>query len=322
MKSFKGYLQERFQEWKSGSAPAWTESLSTMLFDLPRAGLKDLKIPLSPSIMSRVWPKSVRSKAFHLTDFDGLKKLKGMQKGKKSISAFYNMDDYIISSGIKTEGGYVVELEGDVLAASPDDVSSQPDKSGRRWITFSSLMNPSTAADPGLGGSSKLKGIDKDLEKLLINIIVKYDDDPSDSSSYKPTQSELSFDWAYLGKSIGGKQKSLIIADYIDGMEKIMKKHSKSLRSVLTDYTKKRTLESDPDSGDTAMWDELVVNNFTIQKIHVSPEFSPDFANLEKGEGGDRMYTFQNKDKDIEGFPFELYYEVGDMVDYINRTLR
>jgi len=152
MKSFRGYLQEKFQDWKSGSAPAWTESLSTMLFDLPRAGLKDLKIPLSPSIMSRVWPKSVRSKAFHLTDFDGLKKLKGMQKGKKSISAFYNMDDYMITSGIKTEGGYVVELEGDVLAAAPDDISSQPDKTGRRWLTFSSLMNPSTASDPGLGG--------------------------------------------------------------------------------------------------------------------------------------------------------------------------
>ena len=69
MKSFKGYLQEKFQDWKSGSAPAWTESLSTMLFDLPRAGFKDIHIPLSPSIMSRIWPKSVRSKAFHLTDF-------------------------------------------------------------------------------------------------------------------------------------------------------------------------------------------------------------------------------------------------------------
>ena len=120
MKSFKGYIKE--------AAPAWTESLSTMLFDLPRTGLKDVKIPLSPSIMKRIWPKSVRSKAFHLTDFDGVKKLKGMQGKKRSISTFYNIDDYIISDGIKTEGGYVVELEGDVLAASPDDISSQPDK--------------------------------------------------------------------------------------------------------------------------------------------------------------------------------------------------
>ena len=43
-----------------------------------------------------------------------------------------------------------------------------------------------------------------------------------------------------------------------------------------------------------------------MKKIHVSPEFSPDFA----------------EDNDIYGFPFELYYETGDMVDYINRTLR
>ena len=90
-------------------AVAWTQSLSTMLFDLPREGLKDLKIPLSSPIFKRVWPNTIRSKVFHLTDFDGVKKLKGLQGGKRSISAFYNMDDYIIQSGIKTEGGYVVE---------------------------------------------------------------------------------------------------------------------------------------------------------------------------------------------------------------------
>jgi len=302
MKSFKGYLKEKFQDWKSGSAPAWTESLSTMLFDLPRAGLKDLKIPLSPSIMSRVWPKSVRSKAFHLTDYDGLGKLKGMQKGKKSISAFYNIDDYMISSGIKTEGGYVVELTGDVLAASPDDIASQPDKSGRRWITFSSLMNSSTAADPGLNGKTQLKGIETDLEDLLVGILKKNGENVDIVNS----SNVIGLEWSALGMKTGGKEKSLIIKDYIDGMEKIMKKHSKSLRSVLTDYTKKRTLEPDPDSGDVAMWDELVVNNFTIQKIHVGPEFGPDFED----------------DDDIDGFPFELYQDTGDMVDYINRTLR
>ena len=301
MKSFKGYLQERFQDWKRGSAPAWTESLSTMLFDLPRAGLKDIHIPLSPSIMSRIWPKSVRSKAFHLTDYDGLGKLKGMQKGKKSISAFYNIDDYMIGSGIKTEGGYVVELEGDVLAASPDDISSQPDKSGRRWITVSTLLNPSTASDPGLGGKAKLKGIEEDIKALLEEILKKNGEDVRMLGL-----TDVGMKWSNLGNKTGGKEKSLIIKDYIDGMEKVMKKHSKSLRSVLTDYTKKKTLEPDPDSGDVAMWDELVVNNFKIQKIHVGPEFSPDF----------------DGDDDIDGFPFELYDDVGDMVDYINRTLR
>ena len=293
MKSFKQHLKE---------APAWTESLSTMLFDLPRAGLKDIHIPLSPSIMSRIWPKSIRSKAFHLTDYDGLGKLKRMQGKKRSISAFYNIDDYIISSGIKTEGGYVVELVGDVLVASPDDVSSQPDKSGRRWITVSSLMNPPTASDPGLGGKAKLKGIEDDIQTVLVKIL----QDNGKDVDEKTSTTNINFEWSYLGKATGGKEKSIIIKDYIDGMEKIMKKHSKSLRSVLTDYTKKRTLEPDPDSGDVAMWDELVVNNFTIQKIHVGPEFGPDFED----------------DDDIDGFPFELYTDHGDMVDYINRVVQ
>ena len=252
--------------------------------------------------MRRIWPKSIRSKAFHLTDFDGVHKIKGMQGGKRSISAFYNMDDYMIASGIKTEGGYVVELEGDVLAASPDDISSQPDKSGRRWITVSSLMNSPFDSDPGLGGKAKLKGIEKDIESLLVDIMAKNDLGP-----YKKalTTAEINKGWSYLGKSTGGKEKSLIIKDYIDGMEKVMKKYSKKLGSILTDYTKKRTLDPNPDSGDKAMWDELVVNNFKIQKIHVGPEFAPDFE----------------EDDDIEGFPFELYDDTGDMVDYISRTV-
>jgi len=249
---------------------------------------------------------------------DTLKKVKTLREAKSSIYGGKVKVDGVIQKSLHHSIGLmdVIELEGDVLAASPDDISSQPDKSGRRWITFSSLMNPSTAADPGLGGGSKLKGIDKDIEKLLTDILLDKDT-PYDVSK----KSELNLAWVGLGMHIGGKEKSLIIKDYIDGMEKIMKKHSKSLRSVLTDYTKKRTLEPDPDSGDVAMWDELVVNNFTIQKIHVGPEFSPDFAPLVKGDG-DRMYTFGDRDADIEGFPFELYYEVGDMVDYINRTLK
>ena len=295
MKTFKQYLKE--------GPPAWTESLSTMLFDLPREGLKDLKIPLSPAIFKRIWPESVRSRVFHLTDLDGIGKLKKMQGKKKSISAFYNIEDYILTGGIKTDGGYVVELEGDVLAAAPDDVSSQPDKTGRRWITFSSLMNPSTASDPGLGGKSKLKRIEKDLENLLIDILVKNDLGP-----YKKglTTRELNRAWSWLGKSTGGKEKSIIIKDYIDGMEKIMKKYSKPLGALLTDYTKKRTLDPDEDSGETAMWDELVVNNFKIQKIHVGPEFAPDFEDQD----------------DIDGFPFELYDTPEDMVDYITRTVQ
>ena len=287
----------RFKEYLKEGPPAWTESLSTMLFDLPRAGLTDVKIPLSPAIFRRIWPKPVRTTVFHLTDYDGLGKLKKMQGGKRSISAFFNIDPIIIETGIKSEGGYVAELEADVLVASQDDLSSQPDKTGRRWMTFSSLMNKPTDSDPGLGGKAKLKGMEKDISGMLVDIVTKHSDITPLPNINKA--------WGYLGKATGGKEKSLIIKDYLDGMEKIMKKNSKTLGTLLTDYTKKRIQERDPDSGDKPMWDELVVNNFKIQKILVGPEFAPDFED----------------DDDIDGFPFELYQDTGDMADYIARTV-
>ena len=107
MKTFKQYITEfdAIDPFAIIGKPAWTESLSTMLFDFRRAGLKDAKIPLSPAIFKRIWPKSIRSKAFHLTDLIGIQRLKKLQGGRRSISAFYNMTDYMIQSGIRTEGG-------------------------------------------------------------------------------------------------------------------------------------------------------------------------------------------------------------------------
>ena len=298
MITFKQYLKE--------GPPKWTESLSTMLFDLPRAGLKDVLIPLSPAILKRIWPKPPRTTVFHLTDYTGVGKLKGLQGKQKSISAFFNITPRAIEYGVATEGGYVVELIGDILAAAPDDLSTRSDKTGRRWMAFSTLINPIDYGHfgDGIGGGEKLKGMENDISEMLIEIIMQYADDPGKSGMPNVNKS-----WIALGKEYGSRSrednkiKSQIIKDYLDGMEKIMKKYSAKLKSVLLDYVKIRASKPDPDSGDVPEWDELVVNNFKIQKIHVNPEFSPDFED----------------DDDIDGFPFELYDDAGDMVDYINR---
>jgi hypothetical protein len=292
MKSFKTYLKEE---------PAWADSLSRMLFDLPRAGLVDVKIPLSPSIFKRIWPKSVRSTVFHLTNDEGVRALKKMEGGKKSISAFYNIKTSAIQDGIMTAGGYVVEMDADVLAAAPDDIGTQPDKTGRRWLVLDTLTKT-------MGGASKLKGIEDDIGEMITDIFVKNDLGP-----YKKalTTTELNKGWIYLGKSTGGKEKSVIIKDYLDGIEKIMKKYSKPLKSIFFDYAFDKELVPDPDSGDLALWDEIVVNNFKVKKVHVSAEFSPDF------EGDDDPLTNSDFGWTV---PFKLYDDDSDLVDYIDKT--
>ena len=291
MKRFKEYLNE---------APAWTESLSTMLFSLPRAGLLDVKIPLSPSIFKRIWPEPVRSRVFHLTDFTGLGKLKRMQGGKRSISAFYNINSKSIADGIMTAGGYVVEMDADVLAASPDDIGSQPDKTGRRWLILDIL-------NTRMGGASKLRGMETDIEKMMTDILAKNDLGP-----YKKglTTTELKAGWEYLGKWTSGKVKSVIIKDYLDGIEKIMTKYSRQLKSIFTDYAFDKELVPDPDSGDFSLWDEIVVNNFKVKKVHVSAEFSPDFRDDDPLTNSDFGWTV----------PFKLYDDDKDLVDYIDKT--
>ena len=298
MLRFKQYIAEiGVNPFQIVGKPAWTESLSTMLFDLPRAGLKDVKIPLSPAIFRRIWPKPVRTKVFHLTDGDGVPKVKKMQGGKRSISAFFNIEPIVLEDGIKSEGGFFLEMVADILIASQDDLASQPDKTGRRWVSLSSLMNKPTDADPGLGGGAKLKKMENDIKEMLINIIV-------DHSDITPVPN-VNKAWSYLGKSTGGKEKSLIIKDYIDGMEKVMKKHSKVLGALLTDYTKKRIQEPDPDSGDKPMWDELVVNNFKIEKVHAVTGDDPD-----------------DWDETDFGLPIKVWNDRHDAADYIIRTVQ
>jgi len=303
MKTFKGYLKNSQAQLLPEAAPKWTESLSTMLFDLPRAGLKDVLIPISPAILKRIWPKPPRTTVFHLTDYEGIKKLKKLQGSKKSISSFFNITARAIDDGVATEGGYAVELIGDILAAAPDDLSTQPDKTGRRWITLSTLLNPIDFSHlgNGIGGGKTLKGMENDINEMMIEIIMQYADDPE----FMPDTNKS---WIALRQEYLNEKKilSLIIKDYIDGMEKIMKKYSAKLKSVLLDYVKIRASKPDPDSGDVPEWDEIVVNNIKIVKIHVGWEFAEDF------EGDD----------DIEGFPFETYPDSGDLVDYITRTVQ
>ena len=140
------------------------------------------------------------------------------------------------------------------------------------------------------------------MGRLLVEIMQKWgvDVDLVNSSNV------IGLQWSGFGAGLKNKEKSLVIKDYMDGVEKIIKKNSSSLRSTFTDYVKDRNLKPDPDSGDRPLWDELVVNNFKIKKIHVGPEFAPDFE----------------EDDDIDGFPFELWDDEGDLADYIYHAVQ
>ena len=239
MKSFKQYLNEV----REGT------SLSDLLF-LPRIGYYDqLMIPISSPMFKRIWPDTLRATVFHTTDADGIKSIARLQGKKKSISAFFSMFSRYMEVGVATQGGVhaVLEMDADVLLSASGDVMSHLDQSGRRWTSISDLKETSRW--------TKFSAVEKDLEKMFDPLVKKYL--KKGEFQENATVWEL---WRMAKRKVDSKTLSLIIKDYMDGMEKVIKKNIDTFSSAMLSYAKKRSTD--------LSWDEQVVNNIKVKTAH------------------------------------------------------
>jgi len=240
IKPFKQYLNE-----------FTITGLSTMLFDAESPST--LKIPISSSMYKRIWPETIRATVFHTTDERGLQSLSRLEGRKKSISAFFSMFARYMEKGIATTGGAIVEMDADVLMSASGDIMSQVDKSGSRWTTIDDMR-----------GTSRYTNFDKvedDFHALIKKLVVKH------LTPILPRNQVLSTHeyelWNDMKKHMKGDGRSLnlLIKEYFDEMEKIIRKHSDTFYGVLLSYVKKRTTDEP--------WDEQVVNNIKVKKVHL-----------------------------------------------------
>ena len=232
MKTFKGYLKEEV---------AWQQSTSKMIFDF--GDKYGIKIPLSSAIIDKVFPEKIQTVVFHVTDIKGGENLIKLQNKKKSVSSFFFMDTNYLTQGIKANSGVIAELDGNVIASASHDIMSQPDKSGRRWISYADIADHVP--------------MEEDLIGLISKLANKYNwhtdiEDVTDGNTFGKY-------WQLQGL-LDNKSKSLLIKDYITGMTKILKKNKKSLFFAMRQYSNERVTKR--------AWDEQIVDQFTIQKIH------------------------------------------------------
>jgi len=254
MKRFKQYLKE---------GVAWELSASKMIFDFQN--VPDMKIPFTSKTMEWIFKVQLpRATVFHVTSGIGLEKLKKLQIKEKSISAFFNMTADYIDSGIKTEGGLVAELDASILMSSKSDIMSMPDKTGRRWIELHDLDRKET--------------MHAELEKMLIDLAIKHD---PKNKEYLKTVPEIGIGvWYKLQSDFkdDGKKISLIIADYIDGVNAILKKHKKDIQGAVHGYYVRRgtiavkhasgrMVGGDSEISEWNAWDEQVVDKIKLRKF-------------------------------------------------------
>ncbi len=255
MLRFKQYLKE---------GVAWELSASKMIFDFSE--VPNMKIPFTSKTMEWIFKVQLpRATVFHVTSGIGLEKLKKLQNKKKSISAFFNMTADYIDSGIKTEGGVVAELDANIIISSKSDIMSQPDKTGRRWVELYNI-------DPK-------EKMHKELEEMVIDLAVKHD---PKNKEYLKTVPEIGIGiWYKLQTDFkdDGKKMALIIADYIDGVNAILKKHKKEIQGAVHGYYVRRgtiavkhasgrMVGGDSEISEWNAWDEQVVDKIKIEKVH------------------------------------------------------
>lgn len=260
MKTFKNFITEKV---------AWLQSASKMIWYFNN--IYDMKIPITSKTMSWLFDIQLpRATVFHVTDEEGLKNLKKLQNKKKSISAFFNMDTPYLNYGIKTGGGIVVELDANVIMSSHNDILSRPDKTGRRWVELHNI-------DPK-------EKMHKEFEKMLIDLAIKHDpgkDDFSYKQHVKWADDNGLDVWWLLQRDVqgDGKKKSLIIADYIDEVNTILKKHKKEIQGAIQGYIVRRGtvavkqasgkwVGGDSEKDEWSAWDEQVVDQIKIEKVH------------------------------------------------------
>ena len=105
--------------------------------------------------------------------------------------------------------------------------------------------------------SPKMKSVFKGLDTLIGTLVKKH------LSHLKPKGDVYGY-WQNMKTHLkdDGKKLSLVIKDYYDGVEKVLKKNSKVMGKALYDYAKNSKVSDDA-------WDEQVVNNIKIKKVHI-----------------------------------------------------
>ena len=270
----------------------WQQSLSTRLFDVGQGssiGFEAFWMPLSPSMMKRIWPKEVRATVFHVTNETGYRTIKRMQGKKAGISAFFEMRGHYFGQGVQTSGGVVIELDANILGAFNQDVMSAPDPSGRRWIQLSFMK--------GRFGEKDLSKYSKGLQDLVGGLLKKYlpqayEVAPTSQEPPKTMQKgKYYMHWMNLGIFAAqqkGKKTILqnVIKEYMDGVEAIYKKNANHLRGLLTNYLNLRRTEE--------AWDEIIANNFKIKKVWIIGD-SGNWGDTEDAYGQNELEAFKDE---------------------------
>ena len=109
---------------------------------------------------------------------------------------------------------------------------------------------------------SKFGKVENDLNGLIKQLVLKHLGPILGKEDVKKL-SEFDL-WSNMKRHLkgDGKALSLVIKDYFDGVERIIKKNSEVMGNIFYGYAKSKRMTDNA-------WDEQIVNNIKIKKVHL-----------------------------------------------------
>ena len=291
MHSFKKHieLQEKVQ---------WTRSLFDHLFTLPYSELGSkyklkqsdkmqylipdddfrYQLPLVPAMIERV-VGSVVTYGIHASSAENLEKLIKLQgKKAKQISVYTTDEEGRMVSGVHGGGGVYSILQGNVYAGGSGDIMSIVDKQGRRLVDLGPESELAYMYDYGdLMNSKEYKKMWNDLRKFRNTLTSQLVSVGKKSIPVLQTYSEDGYIERSIDSSaVSGSIKNKFIKKYIDGTEKVLRKHNKVFANMYISWARKQSKKWNMVADS---YDEMVMGNIKIIKVYVDEYYKDDFIN-------------------------------------------
>ena len=237
--------------------------------------LNQKTIPIYPKSMERIIGK-IPITSFHVTTLNHLDQVTRLLGTKKSMSTFTRAgtnSQIAKGKGIQTEGGVIFWLEGTLLARKYIDMQSEPDKTGRRWISSLIVFGREKQLVP-FNAAKRKKIPDRDEWR-------DFEWETKDKMMEKfGTTADNIKEYEAAVKEILNKKANEIIVDYINLTNNLLKKHKKLVKKNL----------STPGEKGSVWWNEILIYNAKIKEIFVMSREAkktldwegPEKASLEK----------------------------------------
>lgn len=212
----------------------------------------DGRVPISPSMWKKINKIKKVPLAYHITNPAGLKTVQKIEGSKKQISCFTN-GDHMLSYGVETDGGILIELEGESTLEIDGDGWTSLDRSGYRWWDLKEMSNQSLP---------KLDKLQMKLREVARDILEDY------FHTYFPNEKNL-VDYgpaaltAMVEERFSGKDKANFIKRALDAFETNLNHINFQEIIDIADTKYKETY-----SSDSNYFNELVVHHVNIKNVY------------------------------------------------------